>query len=127
MISIQVQIDDDIAKMVDQKCGGPSFGGKRGGRADYLRQLIYRDVGVAADKGWLGRGPSEDISDLNVRIIAQEDPTCAQVIRLIRMGLSYRDIARHMKFEKVPTSRGGQWTYQTVRRLVKKAIRIHHG
>lgn len=122
LISIQLQIDPQVADLIDRKCGGPSHGGKRGGRAHYLRQLVYKDVGIPTDPGWLGRGPSDDLEIIDERILAQEDRTCAEVIRLIKQGLSYRDVARHMRDERVPTPRGGKWTYQTVRNYVRKAV-----
>src|SRR5690606_17362693 len=99
-----------------------SHGGKRGGRAHYLRQLIYKDIGVPTDPGWLGRGPDRDLDVIDERILAQEDKVCAEVIRLVKQGLSYRDIARYMRDEKVSTPRGGKWSYQTVRRCVRKAV-----
>ena len=124
LTSIQLQIDPSVVELIDKQCGGPSYGGKRGGRAHFIRKILYKALDVPLDAGWLGRGPEKDLVGIDEKFLATKDPICAEVVRLVKQGLSYRDIAHYMKSERVPTPRNGTWTYQTVRGYIKKAHKL---
>jgi hypothetical protein len=122
---IYVSLPEEILREIDEVCGGPSLpsekkrAGTAGGRAAWVRALIYEA---------LGRAQPEDVHQQRKRKFqelvekkaesADVDDWPATVARLRELrdeGLSLRQIGEVATKEGRSTRRGGKWSAQTVR------------
>lgn len=122
---IYVSLPQEILEEIDKVCGGPSLpkqkkrSGTTGGRAAWVRNLIYHALGkpMPKDVHKERRKKFEQLLRKQNRSIKLHDweSTVQRLAELRKNGLSLRQIAEIMKQEKRATKRGGKWSAQTVR------------
>lgn len=116
-VRVLLQLEPRIAKLLDEKCGGPrnfrSPGPKGSGRAGWIISLLSRELGVREDHDELG------ILD-RIRLEVLEDVE-RLVVELYREGRSTPEVLRFLYEHEVPPKRGKRWYPHQVENLINVA------
>ena len=122
-----ISLPQEVLEEIDAQCGGPSCpkgkkrSGKAGGRAAWVRRLIYRELGLTEpiDVHEQRKLDFQQLVEQRTRQAESNDwETTVRRLRELRQeGLSLRQVAEVLTREQRPTKRGGKWTAQTVRNL----------
>lgn len=128
---IYISLPADILEEIDTICGGPSLpeekkrSGTTGGRAAWVRGLIYNALGKDMPK------PIHEKRKQRFQKLVEEragstlendwTATVERLRELREEGLSLRQIAEVLRMEGRQTKRGGKWTAQTVRNALLRS------
>ena len=135
---IYISLPAEILQEIDEACGGPSLpkhksrSGRAGGRAAWVRRLIYRELGrreprdIHAERQ---RKFQEQVEKQAETEKAWDWDSWVETVKRLRAlreeGLSLRQVAKVLEKEKRPTKRGGKWSAQTVRSILLKTSKEH--
>jgi recombinase len=128
---IYISLPIEVLEEIDEICGGPSLpkgkkrSGTTGGRAAWVRSLIYQELGKELPEGIHEKRKQrfQKLVEENASSADEDDwPTTVKRLRELREeGLSLRQIAEVLRKEGRATKRGGKWTAQTVRNALLKS------
>ena len=128
---IYISLPIEVLEEIDTICGGPSLpegkkrSGTTGGRAAWVRHLIYQALGKKLPKGIHEKRKQRFQKLVEEKANARDEndwPTTVKRLRALRAeGLSLRQIAEVLRKEGHATKRGGKWTAQTVRNALIKS------
>lgn len=124
--AISVTVEEHILEMIDKLCGGsqPSIG-KMGGRNQWVRELIYRELGQGLALDPRAVKPLNPFTkkelDALVKSKNMTNGGVAEVVGLLwDRGYSYQQIAKALTDEDIATKRGGTWHRETIRQIVAR-------
>jgi hypothetical protein len=130
MVSISLELPRRIVEKLDKRCGGPSGGsGRAGGRAHYIRKLVYQAVGEP-----IGTGRAEWTRQAHTDFMEMADMTrldqlsdrnkviLSRILTLREAGKTLAQIARVLQDEKFPTRSGKPWRRGAVDHFLRKLL-----
>jgi Recombinase len=122
---IYISLPVEILNEIDEICGGPSLpqGKKRtgttGGRAAWVRRLVYEALGKEIPEGIHEKRKQRFQQLVEEKAGSQERDDWSDTVKRLKAlrgeGLSLRQIGEVLRKEGRATRRGGKWTAQTVR------------
>jgi len=121
---ILVKLDPEVLKEVDARCGGPAKPFQSGGRADFVRELIYKEVGFAPKNKPKYKNRGRGIN-LPLHLIDMQDlqPLENLLVSLALRGNNFAQITRYCRDNKIVPLPGSQrWHSQQVERILNQVI-----
>lgn len=123
--TISLSLPAAVVKLIDERCGGaiPERGsGRRGGRAHYIRKLVYKDLGLSLPK--VRNIDDIDLEDIDTDAVAQIDPVASWAVEQVREGATYVIVIERAEELGLELPRGGKWTTTTVLMTLRRAARL---
>ena len=121
--AVHVTLEPQILSLIDEKCGGPKRNaGKLAGRSNYVRSLIYKDLGVKSKISDPHRLRHEQAYGdlLGIPCPPELSPEETRVFQLLQEGHGLLSIARILTEEGYVTKRNKKWRRETVRQLLQQ-------
>ena len=122
MNALHITIEPEILDLIDQRCGGPKRNaGKLGGRSQWIRKLIYKELQVDQTSNPHETRHLRAYGDL-LEVEAPENLTDEElrVFELLNEGMGLNKIAKQLETEGFVTKRNKQWRRETVRLVINK-------
>ena len=121
-VSVLIRVPPELLHHLDTACGGKGGGGRSriGGRAGWVLNHLYEHFGLPACELAQPIPPLPDLSSVDTKNL---DVNTRYIAELHTKGMSVKDIITHLKTNKIPTPKGGEWSDTTVRAVILRVAR----
>lgn len=120
---ILIKLDPEVMKEVDARCGGPAKPFQSGGRADWIRELIYREIGFAPKNK--PKYKKERGINLPLHLVDMQDLSSLEnlLVSLALRGNNFAQITRYCQEKNIVTLPGStRWHAVQVERILNQVI-----
>lgn len=120
---VALNLEPEVIEEIDRRSGGPCLhSGRRSGRADWIRQRIYEILNFEPKRRWHDRGT--ELENIDWSAVKKWFPLAVEVLKLLREGATFEQVADIMTLRGERLPRGGRWTRSAVYWIVLRAKKL---